>query len=63
MEPIQPHHPNSLLVNWLFLLLALIIERRYRNRYLHRGTHPTLTAMQLKDTLWLDLRPAHADSS
>jgi hypothetical protein len=63
MEHIQHHHPNSLLVNWLFLLLAWMIERLYRNRYLHRGTHPVLTAMQLKDTLWLNLRPAHADSS
>lgn len=63
MEHIQHHHPNSLLVNWLFLLLALIIERLCRNRYLHRGTHPVLTAMQLKDTLWLNLRPAHLDSS
>ena len=56
-------HPNRLLVNWLFLLLALMIERLYRNRYLHRGTHPVLTAMQPKDTLGLNLRPAHADSS
>ena len=63
MEHIQHHHPNSLLVNWLFLLLALMIERLYRNRYLHRGTHPVPTAMQLKDTLWLNLQPAHADSS
>jgi hypothetical protein len=63
MEHIQHHHPNSLLVNWLFLLLALIIERLYRNRYLHRGTHPVLTALQLKDTLWLHLRPAGADTS
>ena len=63
MEHIQHHHPNSLLVNWLFLLLAWMIERLYRNRYLHRGAHPVLTAMQLKDTLWLNLRPAHANSS
>ena len=60
---IQHHHPNSMLVNWLFLLLALIIERLYRNRYLHCGTHPVLTAMQLKDTLWLNLRPVGADTS
>ena len=52
-----------MLVNWLFLLLALIIERLYRNRYLHCGTHPVLTAMQLKDTLWLNLRPVGADTS
>lgn len=63
MEHIQHHHPNSMLVNWLFLLLALITERLYRIRYLHRGTHPILTAMQLKDTLWLHLKPAHTNTS
>jgi len=63
MEHIQHHHPNSMLVNWLFLLLALMIERLYRLRYLHRGLHPLLTAMQLKDFLWLSLRPAGVDSS
>ena len=63
MEHIQHHHPNSMLVNWLFLLLALMIERLYRIRYLHRGSHPVLTAMQLKDMLWLSLRLAGADSS
>jgi len=63
MEHIQHHHPNSMLVNWLFLLLALIIERLYRIRYLHRGSHPILSAMQLKDALWLSLRSAHPDSS
>ena len=40
-----------MLVNWLFLLLALMIERLYRNRYLHRGRHPILTARQRKDAL------------
>jgi hypothetical protein len=63
MEHIQHHHPNSLAVNWLFLLLALGIERLYRNRYLHRGTHPIPTAMQLKHLLWLHLGPAYADTS
>jgi hypothetical protein len=63
MEHIQHHHPNSLLVNWLFVLLALIVERLYRLRYLHRGTHPVVTSIQLKDMLWLNLRPAHPDSS
>ena len=52
-----------MLVNWLFLLLALIVERLYRTRYLHRGTHPILSAMKLKDTLWLYLQPAHADTN
>jgi hypothetical protein len=63
MEHIQHHHPNSMLVNWLFLLLALLIQRLYRVRYLHRGAHPRLTAMQLKDTLWLNLGPAGANTS
>ena len=63
MEPIQHHHSNRMLVNWLFLLLALIVERLYRIRYLHRGSHPVITAMQLKDTLWLSLRLDGADSS
>ena len=63
MEHIQHHHANSMLVNWLCLLLAMMIERLYRIRYLHRGSHPILTAMQLKDALWLSLRPAGADSS
>jgi hypothetical protein len=62
MEHIQYHHPNSMLVNWLFLLLALLIERIYRIRYLHRGSHLILAAMQLKDMLWLSRRPARADS-
>jgi hypothetical protein len=34
-----------------------------RIRYLHRGDHPVRSSMQLKDILWLCLRPAHADSS
>ena len=63
MEHIQHHHPNSLLVNWLFLFLALMIERLYRLRYLHRGAHPVRTAMQLKDLLWLNLQPAAINSS
>ncbi len=63
MEHIQHHHPNSMLANWLFLPLAMMIERLYRIRYLHRGTHPMITAMQLKDTLWLHLKPAHANTS
>lgn len=63
LEHIQHHHPNSMLVNWLFILLALMIERTYRIRYLHRGSHPRITAMQLKDTLWLNLGPAAANTS
>ena len=63
MEHIQHHHPNGMLANWLFLLLALMTERLYRNRSRHRGTHPTLSSMQLKDTIGLHPRTAHADTS
>jgi hypothetical protein len=61
-EHICHHHPNSLLVNWLIIILMLILERLYRNRYLHRGTHRTLTAVELFRLLLLSLaRPT--DSS
>jgi hypothetical protein len=63
MEHLQHHHPNSMLINWLFLLLALLIERLYRTRFLHRGGRKPISAIQLKDALWLSLRPAHSDTS
>ena len=54
-EHICHHHPNSLLLGWLITALALTIERLYRIRYLHRGTHPILTAIALWQLLWLSL--------
>jgi hypothetical protein len=58
------HHPNSLLMVWLLTSLALSIERLYRLRYLHRGTHPLRSAVELVHVLWLSLsRPARADTS
>lgn len=55
MEHVCHHEPNSLLVGWLLTALALTIERLYRLRYLHRGTHPVFTAIQLCRLLWLSL--------
>jgi hypothetical protein len=55
LEPICPHHPNSLLVGWLLVLMALTLERLYRLRYLHRGNHPLRTAEPLVLLLWLSL--------
>jgi len=55
LEHICHHHPNSILIVWLLLLLTLVIERLYRIRYLHRGTHPTPSADQLCRRLWLSL--------
>jgi hypothetical protein len=49
------HEPNSLLLQWLITALALTIERLYRVRYLHRGTHPPRSAIELVRLLWLSL--------
>ena len=64
LEHICHHHPNSLLITWLLTSLALTIERLYRLRYLHRGTHPLRTAADFVYLLWLSLsRPASANTS
>ena len=63
MEHIRHHEPNSLLVCWLLILLALVVERLYRLRYLHRGDHGVRSAIHLVDTLWLNLRSPLQDSS
>jgi hypothetical protein len=47
LEHITHHDPASLLSSWLILCLALTIERLYRCRFLRRGTHPPLTAVEL----------------
>ena len=49
------HHPNSLLVTWLLIALTLTLERLYRTRYLHRGTHPVLEPVALFRLLLLSL--------
>jgi hypothetical protein len=46
-EHICHHEGHSLMVVWLFTCLALTIERLYRVRYLHRGTHPVRPAIDL----------------
>jgi hypothetical protein len=55
MEHICHHEPNSILIVWLLILLALVIERLYRLRYLHRGDHGIRSAMDLVTYLWLSL--------
>jgi hypothetical protein len=50
MEHLPHHHENSLLIHWLLICLALTIERLYRLRYLHRGSHRPHTSITL---LWL----------
>jgi hypothetical protein len=46
-EHICHHEGHSLLAVWLLTCLALTIERLYRVRYLHRGTHPVRAAIDL----------------
>lgn len=55
MEHICHHHANSILIVWLLSALALLIERLYRLRYLHRGDHEIRSAMDLFTYLWLSL--------
>ncbi len=63
-EHICHHERHSLLVVWLLTCLALTIERLYRVRYLHRGTHPIRQAITLWQLLWLSLsRPVPDDTS
>jgi len=64
LEHICDHHSRSLLIVWLLTCLALILERLYRLRHLHRGKHRALTPIGLLRFLLLALSaPAFADSS
>jgi DDE family transposase len=63
-EHLCHHHSNSLLLVWLLTALALTIERLYRIRFLHRGTHPVREAIDLWQIFWLSLpRPIADDTS
>jgi hypothetical protein len=58
------HEENSVLLNYLLTLLALTIERLYRIRFLHRGTHTVHSAEQLCRILWVSLsRPLLPNTS
>ncbi len=54
-EHLCHHERHSLLAVWLLTCLALTIERLYRVRYLHRGTHPVRAAIDLLLLLQLSL--------
>jgi hypothetical protein len=54
-EHICHHHPNSLLINWLIIALAMTLERLYRCRYLHRGIHTVWEPINLLRSLWISL--------
>ena len=64
LEHICHHHGNRILLMWLLNALALTIERLYRLRYLHRGSYPRLSAIELYCLLWLNLaRSVSPDSN
>ena len=55
LEHVHHHRPASLLINWLLVMFALTLERLYRLRYLRRGTHCPLAAIDLVRRLRLSL--------
>ena len=64
LEHVHHHHPASLLINWLLVMFALTLERLFRLRYLHRGTHRAPTAIDLVRRFRLSLAtPISPDSS
>jgi hypothetical protein len=64
LEHIRHHHATSLLMCWLLVALGMTIERLYRLRYLHRGTHPPHAAIALVRLLRLSLgAPLRPDTS
>jgi hypothetical protein len=63
MEHIAHHDARCLEVRWLLIALALTIERLYRLRCLHRGTHRPLTAIDLVRCFRLSLCPPRAPDS
>jgi Transposase DDE domain len=64
LEHLCHHHPNSMLVVWLLTALAMTIDRLYRLRYLHRGTHSPLAPIDLVRVLRASLsREAKINSS
>ena len=62
-EHLCHHERHSLLAVWLLACLALTLERLFRVRYLHRGTHPVRTAIDLLLRLQLSLGSPLAASS
>jgi Transposase DDE domain len=55
---IAHHQSQSIVARWLLLLLALTVERLYRQRYLHRGRRPAYTAIEFVRRLRLSLGAA-----
>lgn len=60
LDHLGHHQNNSILMRWLLALVAIVIERLYRLRYLKRGTHPPYSPIAFLRLLRLALRPSHA---
>lgn len=58
LEHVHHHHPASLLINWLLVMFTLTLERLFRLRYLHRGTHRPPAAVELVRRFRLSLATA-----
>lgn len=64
LQHICHHQANSVVVDALLTFLAMCVERLYRLRNLHRGTHRLPTAIELMRRLWISLGSPDAwDSS
>ena len=63
LKHIRHHDPNSILFVWLITFLAMVIERLYRHRYLHRRNHPVMPAVELCNLFVLQLQPLGANDS
>jgi len=55
LEHAAHHHPQSLLANALLIVLAIVLERLFRLRYLKRGSHRPRPAIALLRILRLSL--------
>ena len=64
LRHVPHHHARSLEIYWLLLVFAMTLERLWRLRYLHRGTHPPRTAIELLRRLrWSLVAPPPVDTS
>ncbi len=59
-EHVHHHHAVSLLIHWLLVVVALTLERLFRQRHLHRGSHRPPAAMDLVRRFRLSLAPPRA---
>ena len=47
LEHIPHHHANRVVIHWLVVIVALTLERLFRLRHLHRGTHRPRSPIEL----------------